>query len=76
MKSNNKVKVVMYTNEDIYKLKSDLEKYDGKCNIYFTLNPINPENLEKFLKAKEKSGINGGCGAGEKNQILAFRDCN
>ena len=40
----------MYTNEDIYKLKSDLEKYDGKCNIYFTLNPIKPENLEKFLK--------------------------
>ena len=27
MKSNNKVKVVMYTNEDIYKLKSDLEKF-------------------------------------------------
>lgn len=50
MKSNNKVKVVMYTNEDIYKLKSDLEKYDGKCNIYFTLNPIKPEKLEKFLK--------------------------
>ena len=50
MKSNNKVKVVMYTNEDIYKLKSDLEKHDGKCNIYFTLNPIKPENLAKFLR--------------------------
>ena len=36
----------------------------------------NKKSLEKFLKAKEKSGINGGCGAGEKNQILAFRDCN
>lgn len=36
----------MYSNADRDKLKSDLEKYDGKYNIYFTLNPIKPEVLK------------------------------
>ncbi|HBH3656767.1 TPA: hypothetical protein ACP6IR_002001 [Clostridioides difficile] len=43
MHPNGKVKAVRYDDEKL--LLNDLEKYDGKCNIYITLNPIN-SNLD------------------------------
>ena len=38
MKPNGKVKAVRYDDETL--LLNDLAKYDGRCNIYITLNPI------------------------------------
>ncbi|MEI3026193.1 MAG: hypothetical protein V8S91_00050 [Romboutsia timonensis] len=38
MSPNGKVKAVRYDDETL--LLNDLAKYDGRCNIYITLNPI------------------------------------